>query len=66
MPRSNRTKRSITPVKASPCFFAAGIFAIAGIIGSCTSSRNDGNNEISAKIELEILMFQIKNNRPVR
>jgi hypothetical protein len=32
-----------------------------GIIGSCTSSKNDGNNKILTQLELNILMSQIKN-----
>jgi hypothetical protein len=40
------------------------ILVIVGIIGSCTSSKNNGNNgnnRTLAQIELNILVFQIKN-----
>jgi hypothetical protein len=37
------------------------ILAIAGITGSCISSKEDGNNRTLAQIELNLLMFRIKN-----
>jgi hypothetical protein len=49
-------------VKHIILFSIVGILVIVGIIGSCTSSKNGGNNKTLAQIELDILMFQIENN----
>jgi hypothetical protein len=48
-------------VKYVVLFCTAGILFIAGIIGSCINSKNAGNDKTLAQIELDILMFQIKN-----
>jgi hypothetical protein len=46
-------------VKLVILFSIAGILVVAGITGSCTGSKNDGNNKTWAKIKLDI--FNVSN-----